>query len=285
MKSIKVGKLAIPVWLIAVILISGIGMTMGTYIWTTLTIPFGVKEPLEVLNYPSQLSLYAGESLRFNITLMNYAAANYSVALSFLLNNATYQSDYVTFSNYTYFIVPNVQNVTAWVTVAPDAPPASFSLTISFARFAPTLPPPLESLSMSNLRVWFNTTSPGWAEAAFTLVNTGSSDVVLQSITARSQPSAWSNVYYLATKTSTITALSPTTTQPTGASITPIINGTYQTLNRANGTITLKSGYTLVVYINHPDSVGQNDVGTPVDVTVFTANAQWTQEVNVQAVG
>jgi hypothetical protein len=140
-----------------------------------------------------------------------------------------------------------------------------------------------ESLYMSNLHVWYNTTSPGWAEAAFVLVNTGGRDAVLQSITARSQPSDWSNVYYWTTKTATINSLAVTPTQPTSTSINPSINGTATTLKQATGVITLKSGWTLVVYINHPDSVGQNDVGTPVQVTVYTANAQWTQEINVQA--
>lgn len=281
-KSIKIGKHAIPVWLIAVILIFGIGVTVGYYVWTTLTIPFEVKEPLEVLNYPSHLSLYAGDASEFNITLMNRASANYSVALIFQLSNATYQANYVRFSNETYFVVPGVQNVTATLTVAPDAPPVSSSLTISLARFAP-IPQP-EKLYMSNLHVWFNTTSQ-WVEAAFVLINTGSKDVVLQSITARSQPSSWSNVYYWTTNTATISALSPTTTQPVGISISPVINSTYtQILNQASGVITLKSGYTLVVYVNHPDSVGQNDVGTPVAVTVFTGDVYWTQESNVQAV-
>jgi hypothetical protein len=143
-----------------------------------------------------------------------------------------------------------------------------------------------ESLYMSNLHVWYNTTSPGWAEAAFVLINTGGRDAVLQSITARSQASSWGNIYYWTTDTSTINAtLVPTTTQPSGSSVNVYVNGsaTPTAFHQAAGVITLKSGYTLVVYMNHPDSVGQMDVGTPVQITVYTANAQWTQEVNVQA--
>jgi hypothetical protein len=137
---------------------------------------------------------------------------------------------------------------------------------------------------MSNLHVWYNTTSPGWAEAAFVLVNTGGRDAVLQSITARSQPSAWTSVWYYATDTATYTSLSPTIVPLASGANTATVNGTMsQTLTAAAGVITVKSGWTLVIYINHPDSVGQNDVGTPVQVTVYTANAQWTQEVNVQA--
>jgi len=140
-----------------------------------------------------------------------------------------------------------------------------------------------ESLQMSNLHVWYNTTSPGWAEAAFSLINTGGKDVVLQSITARSQPSAWTNVYYWTTDTATISNLGVTNTTLSATADQGLINGTWVTLKAATGVITLKAGWTLVVYIMHPGSIGQNDVGTPVDVTVFTANAQWTQEVNVQA--
>jgi hypothetical protein len=146
-----------------------------------------------------------------------------------------------------------------------------------------------ESLYMSNLHVWYNTSSPGWAEAAFSLVNTGGRDVVLQSITARSQPSDWTNVYYWTTHTATVSNVYPTNVplNRTGGSVmekVPINStSTLQSLIPATGVITLKSGYTLVVYIYHPDSIGQNDVGTPATVTVFTANAQWTQESNVQA--
>jgi len=141
-----------------------------------------------------------------------------------------------------------------------------------------------ENLYMSKLHVWYNTTSPGWAQAAFVLINTGGKDVVLDKITARSQTSDWGDVYYWRTNTVTVTAdLNVTSTQPTGATYSHLIQGASRTLSQATDDITLKSGWTLVIYVNSPDSVGQNDVGTPVEVTVFTANAHWTQEVNVEA--
>lgn len=139
-----------------------------------------------------------------------------------------------------------------------------------------------ESLYMSNLHVWYNTTG-GWAEGAFVLINTGGRDVVLQKVTARSQPTDWTNIYYFSTSTATFTSLDPTTTQPTGASISANVNSTAQDLNQASGVITLKSGYTLVVYVNHPDSVGKMDVGTSIQVAVYTANAIWQQVANVEA--
>jgi len=119
----------------AVILVSGIGSgVLGYYIWRTLTIPIKVEEPLEILNYPSELSLYPGEMEEFNITIYNHASVNYSVTLDFSLNNTSYQTNYVTFSNEIYIIIPGQQNLTAWLMVGSGAPPANASLTIDFKR-------------------------------------------------------------------------------------------------------------------------------------------------------
>jgi hypothetical protein len=52
---------------------------------------------------------------------------------------------------------------------------------------------------------------------------------------------------------------------------------------RASDDITLKSGWTVVVYITDPDSIALNDVGITVGITVFTSNAQYYKETNVQA--
>jgi hypothetical protein len=141
-----------------------------------------------------------------------------------------------------------------------------------------------ESLYMSKLHVWYNTTSPGWAQAAFSLINTGGRDVVLDKITARSQTSDWGNVYYWRVNNVTVTIdLIVTPTQLTGATYDHTVQNATRTMTQATDDITLKSGWTIVIYVNSPDSVGQNDVGTPVEVAVYTANAHWTQECHVEA--
>ena len=140
-----------------------------------------------------------------------------------------------------------------------------------------------ESLYMSKLHVWYNTTG-GWAQAAFVLINTGGKDVVIDKITARSQTSDWTEVYYWRTNTVTITMdLTVTPTQLNGTTYNHTIQNSSRTLTQASDDVTLKSGYTIVFYIDSPDSVGQNDVGTPVEITVYTANAHWSQECNVEA--
>lgn len=137
MKSIKFGEHLVPLWLIVTLLVSGIGVAVLTdYVWKTITMPFEVKEPLEILSYPSELSLYPGEVEELNVTVMNYASRNYTVLLGFSLDNATYQESYVTFSDETYTVVPDEQNLTAWLEVEEYAPPVNASLTIDFMRIS-----------------------------------------------------------------------------------------------------------------------------------------------------
>jgi hypothetical protein len=109
---------------------------MGYIVWKTLNIPLEVKEPIDILNYPSQFSLYPGESLVFNITVENHASVNYTVTLDFSLNNVTYQNNFVNFSNEVYTVIPGQQNLAAWLSVVSDAPPINESLTIGFSRNA-----------------------------------------------------------------------------------------------------------------------------------------------------
>jgi len=134
-KTLKIGRHIVPLWLIAIILISAIGSgALGYYIWTRLTIPLEIKEPIEILDYPSQLSLYPGENKSFQISLVNHASINYSVILDFSLNNTTYQANYVTFSNEIYRVTPGQQNLTAWLRIESYAPPTNVTLTIDCKR-------------------------------------------------------------------------------------------------------------------------------------------------------
>jgi len=102
---------------------------------TYMNINVEVKESIEILDYyPSQFSLYPGETARFNITMLNHASVNYYVFLDFQLSDANYQNNYVTFSDEMYTVVPGQQNVTAWLMVKPDAPPANFTLMVGVER-------------------------------------------------------------------------------------------------------------------------------------------------------
>jgi hypothetical protein len=51
----------------------------------------------------------------------------------------------------------------------------------------------------------------------------------------------------------------------------------------ASDSLVLPSGETMVIYINDPDSITVNDVGLTVAITVFSSQAMYYKETNVQA--
>jgi hypothetical protein len=142
-----------------------------------------------------------------------------------------------------------------------------------------------ESLFVTKPHVWYSQNgSTPTGEAAMIIINTGGRDVVLDKITVRGQECDWANVWYNITSGS-ITAdptFSPTL-NATGTTITVGTTAYTFTQGTQNNDITLRSGYTMIIYIDNPDSVSMNDIGTTCGMTVFSANAQYYKESNVQA--
>ncbi len=141
LKVIKLSRTVVPAWLIVLLIVSGIGLgALTSYVWQSVTIPFEVKEPLEILGYTSEVSLYPGATQELNATVRNNAPINYSVQLGFHLSDVSYQQNYVKFSDETYNVTPGEHTLTGWVSVAPCAPPINTQLTIEFRRICPSLP-------------------------------------------------------------------------------------------------------------------------------------------------
>jgi hypothetical protein len=140
-----------------------------------------------------------------------------------------------------------------------------------------------EALFLTKQHMWYNT-SGSWAQAAIVIVNTGGKDVVLDKISARGQECAWSNIYYWRTSNVTVSNdLLVTPTDINGTTFDIIIQGAARTFQQATNDLTLKSGWTIVIYVMNPDSIALNDVGLTVGITIFTANAQYYKETNVEA--
>lgn len=116
------------------IVISLIGGSFAAYGSQSMTSNVEVKEPIEILDYPANLTLYPGETLAFELTIQNFASVTYSALLDFRLNNTDYQSNYVTFSSYNYSVVSGTQKLAASLTVAPNAPTANLLMTIDLVR-------------------------------------------------------------------------------------------------------------------------------------------------------
>jgi len=140
-----------------------------------------------------------------------------------------------------------------------------------------------ESLHLSKQHVWYNTTG-SWAQAALVIVNTGGKDVVLDKISVRGQECPWGNVYYWRNDSVTVSdELRVTSTNIMGATFPIMVQGATRNFTQASTDLTLKSGWTIVVYAMNPDSIALNDVGLTVGITVFTSNAQYYKETNVEA--
>jgi DNA-binding transcriptional ArsR family regulator len=129
------GKHSIPMSIIAALLILMIsGSVLSYYLYSSFTVPTQIKEPIQIVNYPSQWGLYPGETLDFNVTINNHASMNYTVVLDFSSNDSAYQSQYLTFCDDNYTVVPGQQNLASWLNVSTDAPADNLAITVTVAR-------------------------------------------------------------------------------------------------------------------------------------------------------
>jgi hypothetical protein len=141
-----------------------------------------------------------------------------------------------------------------------------------------------ESLNLTYQHVWYNTTESK-AEAAIMITNTGGRDVVLEKIAVRGQTVASAEVFYFSV--TTIGDL-PYINQATAISNLTLVPTTLGTGNFTHTTtIVLASGSTIAVYVRGsttaPGSVTVNDVGLTIAISVFTAQATYIKETNVNA--
>jgi hypothetical protein len=136
-----------------------------------------------------------------------------------------------------------------------------------------------ENLMLTKQHIWVN--DAGVAEAAIMITNTGGRDVVIDKITLRGQESAWADVFYaVAAEGDDLAADLVFVTTPVAAAADL---GLTATAVAATNDLVVPSGSTVVIYINTPDSVTINDIGLTVAFTVFTSQAMYYKETNVQA--
>jgi len=126
-----------------------------------------------------------------------------------------------------------------------------------------------ESLQITNLHVWC--TDSGVASAAFVITNTGGRDAVIDKITVRGVESAGTNIYYKSVS-------SPS--DPSWADDPSDLTGYTQV---GNDALVLPSGNRIIVYLFNLNHLSTSDIGVTVGVVVFTANAQYHKEANVEA--
>jgi heme/copper-type cytochrome/quinol oxidase subunit 2 len=125
-----------------------------------------------------------------------------------------------------------------------------------------------ESLTLSYQHIWV-AQSDGSAVGALVITNSGGRDVVINKIAVRGQAAAWATVY-----------ADPDQDPDTDLAYVAAPADPYIV---ATGSIVVPSGTTVGVYVTSPDSIGLNDIGLTAAFTVFTSQAMYYKETNVQA--
>ena len=136
-----------------------------------------------------------------------------------------------------------------------------------------------EEVRISKERVWVNSSG---AVAAFKVQNLGGRDILVDGIRVRGVELDWTEVYYYRV--------------PTGSSLTGELNRTsYASLsgggvtidgtsyNRSIGSLPLITSGSIIFYTKGPGNVQTDDVGTTIDLSVYTNNAQYITECNVES--
>ncbi|HSV48734.1 MAG TPA: hypothetical protein VLH35_00335, partial [Candidatus Acidoferrales bacterium] len=136
-----------------------------------------------------------------------------------------------------------------------------------------------ESLVLAKQHIWFDAAS-GTTQAAIMVINTGGRDVVVDRLTVRGQECAWSKVYFATVGDSVSGDLSYNSTLIDGGTIS--VGGSNRVFKQASNDLTIQSGKTLIMYIHNPDSISVNDIGLTVSVNIFTSQAMYYKETNVQ---
>ncbi len=148
-----------------------------------------------------------------------------------------------------------------------------YATSITFTRTA------TEEVSFSKSHIWVNSSG---AIAAFKLQNLGGRDILIDKFTVRGVASDWIDMFIYRVPSGTVVTddmviIAYADFAPAGFTVGSdlYINGT--------ADIPLISGGELLVYIKDPDNIQLDDIGTTVSLAVYTANAQYITEVNVES--
>jgi hypothetical protein len=157
-----------------------------------------------------------------------------------------------------------------------------------------------ESLALTATHIWLNPAGapgdPDYSMASVMVINTGGRDVVINKVAVRGQDCAWAStgqfiVYAVTNEPVTsdmyfqpamAAADDPPVAQTFNLNPDDITSNEYD-FQYSTTNLVLRSGYTMLIYIVNPDSITINDIGLTVSVTLYTAQAMYYREANVQA--
>lgn len=146
----------------------------------------------------------------------------------------------------------------------------------------------MEEVRIRNAHIWVQEGDNAYA--ALMIQNIGGRDVLIDKIAIRGVEAPWigSAVIvktYLVNQTDDDVSGDFKLTNSTGTVFAQIgsVPAVEADWTIPTSDMPLKSSGTLLVFIKDPTNIALNDVGTTISITVFTSNAQWIVETNVQA--
>jgi len=135
-----------------------------------------------------------------------------------------------------------------------------------------------EEVSFSKAHIWVNSTG---AVGAFKLQNLGGKDILIDKIAVRGVEETWSNVFYYRVASGDSVDEDLNVTSYDNLVDPATIDSRAYTV--ASADLPLPSGAELLVYIAGPDNVQLDDIGTAISISVYTNNANFITEVNVES--
>jgi hypothetical protein len=143
-----------------------------------------------------------------------------------------------------------------------------------------------EHVSITKYHVWANGSYENHSLAGLIITNTGGRDIVVQKLQIRGVAASFANgeVYVVRADNRSISDMvyNYSIVSGTDNEITVTIDGSNYTFTKATEPITVKSGHSLWVYIKSPDSITNEDVGTEVEIVVYTINSVYTKTTLVE---
>ena len=136
-----------------------------------------------------------------------------------------------------------------------------------------------EALKVGKQAVWVY--NNGTAYVALAIDNVGGRDVVIDKIQVRGVEVSWSKVYYTRLNSSISTSLNCPSANPTWSDF-EYTSGQSASFSNDTNDKPLASGDTMIIYIKNPDGISISDIGVTIGITVFTKNAQYYVECNVE---
>lgn len=143
-----------------------------------------------------------------------------------------------------------------------------------------------ENLFLANVDVWYKNSTASLGSLLIT--NTGETDIVLSKVTIKGQECTWnsSSSYVLFTKVEGALSANPEYVEnftQTGSN-TLTFNGKDYDFEVVGENLILQSGWSMMFFIVNPGKLMVYDVGTPIRVTISTAQALYATETIVKAV-